>query len=314
MREQEINNLNNICVLKFGGTSVGDAKAIDKMTGIVSSYRDEGYQLLVVLSAMNGTTNRLVKLCEGIKQNDQILVNHELKVLKDAHFTAISDLSIPNYFRERAREDLNILFADLALETQGSEASSKEIVDRRLSYGERLMVRMAKWKFLGMGVSAEAVDATSIITTDDNFGEAKPDFLKSAILSRKLLYPLLNKGIVPVVTGFIGSTHDGRLTTLGRGGSDYTASLLGRFLNAKRVLIYTDVDGVFTKDPNVHPDAKLLSKISFEEADRKAKNGEKVLHPKTIEPLIDTGTELWVKNSFNLSCVGTRITNKNINS
>lgn len=307
MIEQEIDN---ICILKFGGTSVGNAEAIDRMTGIVSNYQKEGWQPVVVLSAMNGTTNRLVRLCEGVLQKNQTAINHELEVLKDAHFTAISDLSIPNYFRERAKEDLHNLFLGLETETKRSEASNKEIVDRRLSYGERLMVRMAKWKFLGMGISAEVIDATSIIKTDDNFGEAKPDCYHSNLLSRELLNPLLRLGIIPVVTGFIGSTFDGRLTTLGRGGSDYTASLLGRFLNARQVLIYTDVDGVFTKDPNIHSDATLLSLLSYEQADRKAKNGEKVLYSKTIEPLIGTNTDLWVKNSFNLVCAGTRITSK----
>jgi aspartate kinase len=180
-------------------------------------------------------------------------------------------------------------------------------MDTITSLGERMNARVVAAALRGKGLEAQAIDATELIVTDASFQNAIP--LKDATQTkiRARLEPLLEEKVVPVVTGFIGATETGTITTLGRGGSDYTASILGDCLDASEVWTWTDVDGVMTADPRVVPEARVIPELSFSEVSELAYFGAKVLHPKTLRPIIERDIPLWVKNTFNPSFPGTRI-------
>ncbi|MCJ7703474.1 MAG: aspartate kinase, partial [Anaerolineales bacterium] len=180
-------------------------------------------------------------------------------------------------------------------------------MDTITSLGERMNARIVAAVLRRSGVPSEAVDATELIVTDSTFQNAMPLMEPTRLKIQSRLRPLLEKEIVPVVTGFIGANAEGIPTTLGRGGSDYTAALLGDSLDAKEVWTWTDVDGVMTADPRVVPEARLIPEVSFNEISELAYFGAKVLHPKTIRPILERNIPLWVKNTFNPDAPGTRI-------
>jgi bifunctional aspartokinase / homoserine dehydrogenase 1 len=173
--------------------------------------------------------------------------------------------------------------------------------------GERMSVRLLTTALEAAGCSAQFIESTQIIVTDNHFQNAHPDIAKSTVRGRQVLEPLLDKGIVPVVTGFIGATPEGVITTLGRGGSDYSAGILGALLPADEVWIWTDVNGVMSADPRLVPQARTIPEITYREIAELAYFGAKVLHPKTIRPVIDAGIGLRICNTFNPQHPGTRL-------
>ncbi|HKP29087.1 MAG TPA: aspartate kinase, partial [Gemmatimonadales bacterium] len=186
------------------------------------------------------------------------------------------------------------------------EASARAL-DAIGSLGERMSAPLVAASLLARGVAAASVDATACVVTDDRFGEAAPDMEASRTRATAVLVPLLERGTIPVVTGFIGATRRGAVTTLGRGGSDYSAAILGAALDAQAVIIWTDVPGVMTADPRVVPSARTISTLSFREVSELAYYGAKVIHPRTIRPVIERGIELWIRNTFDPANPGTRI-------
>jgi len=180
-------------------------------------------------------------------------------------------------------------------------------VDEALSIGERLCATLMAAHLDSSGTPAVAINAREVIVTDSIFGNANPLMDLTAERAAKILLPILLAGVMPVVTGFNGATVDGRPTTLGRGGSDFSASILASALNAAELWIWTDVDGIMSADPRLVPDAAVLDVVTYREAAELAYNGAKVLHPRTIAPLVDKGIPVWSKNSFNLAAPGTKI-------
>ncbi|MBI3069828.1 MAG: aspartate kinase [Candidatus Levybacteria bacterium] len=300
--------INNICVMKFGGTSVGSAEAIERVAGIVEAYRRNGNPIVVVVSAMSGVTEELIKVCDNIAvQNNQgaiELINN----LQERHFSTCLQLNMPSLWKLDLQGELNSLFDQLREEANRDGLMLDGRRDSILSFGERLSAKIVAAR---LGLLAEPVDASIIIETNDKFGDAAPNMKRTRKNVREAIPNLIRRGRIPVITGFIGATPDGRRTTLGRGGSDYTASILGWALGSREVFIWTDVDGVYSGDPRKDPTAVLIPEMSFVEADKVARNGGKVLCPKTLEPFLglngDAKTVVWVKNTFNPDSQGTRI-------
>jgi len=180
-------------------------------------------------------------------------------------------------------------------------------VDEAIAIGERLSALLLATYLTTCGAPAKDVNAAQVIVTDAVFGNASPVMEQTAERAAAVIEPLLEKGITPIVTGFNGATIDGRPTTLGRGGSDFSASILAAALRAAELWIWTDVDGIMTADPRLVPDAKVLEEVTFREAAELAYNGAKVLHPRTLAPLVEKSIPVWSKNSFSPEKPGTRI-------
>jgi aspartate kinase len=180
-------------------------------------------------------------------------------------------------------------------------------MDAVVSLGERLSVRVVTAAFIDFGLNARYVESTELIVTDDCFQDAHPDFSETKENVENVICPLLEAGVIPVVTGFLGATKQGITTTLGRGGSDYSAAIIGALLPAEDVWIWTDVDGVMTTDPRLVPEARTIPVLSYHEVAELAYFGAKVLHPKTIRPVIEAGIDLRVCNTFSPSHKGTRV-------
>src|ERR1700689_529520 len=299
-------------VMKFGGTSVGDASCIARVTQIVKAPAEEG-PIIAVVAAMSGVTNRLIAaanlsaLAEG-KQVDVIFASPRLQ-----HESALASLIHDDARRKRVAVCLAKIFDEGERLCRGT-ALLHELTPRSLdaisSRGERLSAPMVAGALSELGTPSESVESTELIVTDSSHGGADPRMDKTRERSEARLRPLLAESVVPVVTGFIGATQDGVLTTLGRGGSDYSATILGAAMGAGEVIIWTDVDGVMTADPRLVPDARTIPEISYREATELAYFGAKVLHPKTLHAVSQAGIPVWIRNSFTPERTGTKITPK----
>lgn len=295
-------------VMKFGGTSVGDAPALWKAAEIVSAARGDWPRLVVVLSAMAGVTDLLINtgMQAGAGEKETILPAAER--LRAKHQDALEALIETGELRESVKNSVTELvdeFAQLCQAVAVLGELTPRALDAVASIGERLSVRVFQGVLAGMGVPGEFVEATDLIVTDANFGAAHPDLEASARQIRQRLEPTLGEGRVAVVTGFIAATPEGVTTTLGRGGSDYSAAILGASLPADEVWIWTDVDGVMSADPRIVPQARSIERLSYREIAELAYFGAKVVHPKTIRPVIEAGLGLRVRNTFNPEYPGT---------
>jgi bifunctional aspartokinase / homoserine dehydrogenase 1 len=297
-------------VMKFGGTSVGSIDAMIRATQIASKAKAEWKHVIIVTSALSGVTNHLLDSAIQAAQGQVQDLPDTEKILHETHFS-IADALIrdPSSCKEVKAEisGLITIFAALcrAIATLG-EATPRAL-DAVASMGERMSGRLLSAAFKADGIPADFVEATDLIITNRDFQNAHPDFEATTRCTRRRLEPLLAKGDIPVVTGFIGATPEGVVTTLGRGGSDYSAAILGAVLPADEVWIWTDVDGVMTADPRLVSEARTLEEITYSEMAELAYFGAKVVHPKTVRPLIDAGIRLRICNTFNPDHPGTRL-------
>ena len=297
-------------VLKFGGTSVGNAEAFAQVVKIVGRARAEDPRTVVVTSAMSGVTNALIAAATAAAVGNESKHQQVRAELLAKHQMVAGQLVADGV----ARAALGRLFEEkLEIFTQlcHSIAVLGELTARGLDVvsglGERLAAPLLAAVLEAHGIAATAVDASEIIVTDDNFGSANPLMAPTREKTRARLLPIIERGVVPVVTGFIGATANGVVTTLGRGGSDYSAAIIGSCLDADQVEIWTDVDGVLTADPRIVPTARSLPRLSYAEAAELAYFGAKVLHPKTILPAVAQDIPILVLNTFNPDHPGTRI-------
>lgn len=297
-------------VMKFGGTSVGNAGCIEQVMDIIrTASRESG--VVVVVSAMSGVTNKLVAAASQSEAGNHEAVAVILAELRQQHDTAASALIHSTAERSRIGDKMEKLFQAGERLCQGTmllrELTSRTR-DSISSLGERLSVLLVAAALAERGLASAAIEATELVVTDACHGGADPymDLTRERCEGR--LRPLLQQGIVPVVTGFIGATADGILTTLGRGGSDYSATILGAVLEADEVIIWTDVEGLQTADPRLVPDARTIPHISYREAAELAYFGAKVLHPKTLRAVMQCGIPLWIRNTFAPERLGTKIT------
>lgn len=299
-------------VMKFGGTSVGSAEAINKVVDIVLK---EKAKKVVVVSAMAGVTDKLTNVAHKVRDLPPAVVEQEcnrfynsiIEQHKLAAAGTIKDKAVLHRVVKRIEE----LCEELRITLMGvgflGDLSPKSL-DYVLSFGERLSVAIVAGSLEARGIKAKDLSGHEAgIITDSNFGCARPLYSRMKNSVKNALTPLLDEDIVPVVTGFIAADESGHITTLGRGGSDYTASLLGRFLDVDEVQIWTDVDGILSTDPKVVTSAQLIKKISYIEAMDLAYFGAKVIHSKMIEPAMDANIPVRIKNTFNPDCEGTLI-------
>lgn len=299
-----------ILVMKFGGTSVGHAAAIRQAAGIVARYRREWPKLVVVVSAMSGVTDGLLEAARRAAAGHADTYRKVHHDLQQRHRQVIEALLPPGERRRRLQGEVDALLQQFATLCQSifvlAEVTPRAM-DTVAPLGERMSASILAAVLQEQGLASQALDAAELIVTDDQFQNAVPLMELSCARVNQHLGPLLGAGVVPVVTGFTGATRQGVRTTLGRGGSDYTAAILAECLQAQEVWIWTDVDGVMTANPRLIPEARLLPALSYSEVSELAYFGAKVLHPKTIRPIIERGIALWVKNTFNPDAPGTRI-------
>ena len=296
--------------MKFGGTSVGSATAIGQAADIILDQARDWDRLVIVVSAMSGVTDALIRGARTAAAGDQQTYRSTVADLRVQHYRAIDELLA----RDGERAPL-LASVDEYLEEFSSFCHSVHVLgeitpramDAVTSLGERINARILAALLRQRGASSEAVDATELIVTDDAYQNAVPLMGATRAQVSARLGPALEGGVIPVVTGFIGATAEGVTTTLGRGGSDYSAAILGDCLDADEVWTWTDVDGVMTADPRIVPDARVIPSLSYSEISELAYYGAKVLHPRTIRPVVERGIPLWVKNTFNPSHPGTRI-------
>jgi len=298
-------------VMKFGGTSVGESSRIKHVASVVRDYALKGNKIVVVISAMSGVTDQLIEIAKKASIRDRTSIDAFVKNLASRHSQACQDVIKNSEILEQTLRSLNEQIAELEKVLVGitylGELTFRSR-DYALSFGEKLstIVMSGAMRDLGLRVDYFTGGESGIIT-DDSFGEAKPLMNITRQQVKEKLGPIIEAGAVPVVTGFIGVTQDGLTTTLGRGGSDYTATILGAALQVDEVWIWTDVDGLMTADPKVEPSAKTIPVISFSEAMEMAYFGAKVMHPRALEPASEGEIPIRVKNTFNPDGPGTLI-------
>jgi aspartate kinase len=300
--------LNDLLVMKFGGTSVGSPERMRVAAGIAAQPRP-GRPVAIVVSAMSGITDLLLNTMRHAEGGDQAGMDVGFAKLRQRHLHACRAL-LPSEKQAATEAEILRLISDFERIAGGilmlSEMPPRS-VDEAVATGERLSALLIAEYLDSIGVPAQAVNAAEVIVTDALFGNASPLLEPTRAKARARLLPLLEQGILPVITGFNGATADGRATTLGRGGSDFSASILSAALDAAELWIWTDVDGIMSADPRLVPNAAVLEEVTYAEAAELAYNGAKVLHPRTLAPLIDRKIPVWSKNSFAPEKPGTRI-------
>lgn len=293
-------------VMKFGGTSVAHASNINKVIDIVKESLEKECKIVVVVSALSGITDDLIMLVNLAAKGDS---KYELifKAICGRHDQVLKELIVPKNL-EKVLEIINKKYVELENIAKNiflDKKLSLSALDAVMSFGEQLSSFTIGEAMNNRGIKCEFIDSRKIIKTDDIFGTANVDIEKSY----KLMKDCFNDKGLYIMGGFIGSTEKSETTTLSRGGSDYTASLVGAALDADVIEIWTDVDGIMTEDPKKMKDALLIPEITYEKAEEMAYNGAKVIHPKTIRPAVLKNIPIYVKNTFNPTCSGTKISN-----
>jgi aspartate kinase len=294
-------------VMKFGGTSVEEAAAIRRVSQLVK--RQRRYRPIVVVSALAEVTDQLVSAGKSAAEGKRESAKEILERLRQRHAEVAAGLLSAEEYNclcfelESAFELLHNLVDNIAADGQ----FAPRVQDHFLGLGEFLSSKIVHAAFLASGLDGAWVDARQCIITDAAHTRATPLWEETNKRLQSVLVPLLQAGRVPVLGGFVASTRDAIPTTLGRGGSDFSAAIIGAALHAQRIEIWTDVDGVMTTDPDLCPDARLIEKMSFDEAAELAYFGAKVLHPATLLPAMRHDIPVWVRNSRNPECSGTEI-------
>ncbi len=301
----------SILVMKFGGTSVGSADAIKQVVNIVTDTKKNWPRICVVISAFSGVTDKLLKSAtDAAKGIDDTYADYKVEIETRAKDLVNTSICNPNIKTNTLRLIDKLLqeFDDLCKAIRVLGEATPRAMDAVVSIGERLSAPVLAGTLNDNGIDSLSLDSRKLIVTDDVYQSANPLTDPTSQNIRQYLLTVLNDGKIPVVTGFIGATPSGITTTLGRGGSDYTASIIGTALPADEVWIWTDVSGVMTADPRIVPEAKTLDVLSFREVAEMAYYGAKVLHPKAIRPVIEAGIPLRVLNTFKPQNTGTLIT------
>jgi bifunctional aspartokinase / homoserine dehydrogenase 1 len=298
----------DLLVMKFGGTSVGSAERM-RASARLAAAEAKRRPVVIVVSAMSKVTDLLLDTMRHAEGGDGAGIAKNLADLRERHRAACREL-LPARLHEEVLAKIDDLIAEFRRIVRGMEMLNERpprSVDEAVATGERLSALLVAEHLQAEGVPAAAVNAWEAIVTDAVFGNASPMMDATRVKAQARLMPSIDRGVIPVVTGFNGATADGRPTTLGRGGSDFSASILAAALDAAELWIWTDVDGIMSADPRLARDAQVLDVITYAEAAELAYNGAKVLHPRTLAPLVEKGIPVWSKNSFAPEKPGTKI-------
>ena len=297
-----------IVAFKFGGTSLLGAARMLHAAELVKPVAQNS-NVVVVVSAMKGVTDKLLAIAQLLADRQNYRARVEAELVLRMHHDALSELGLEAETHERVSRELDSLGRDLlhAVPARESVVASPELFDQLASFGERLSARIFAAALECTGVAAVPVASSDFVLTCDTFRDAKPQLEQTKRRGRTVLTPLLEDGIVPVVTGFIGATPDGRITTLGRNSSDFSGAIIAHVVDADELVIWTDVDGIYTANPNEDAQAQLLHDLSYDEAHALAASGAKVLHPHVLPLAASTEMTVWVRNTFKPQVRGTRI-------
>lgn len=298
-------------VMKFGGTSVGDGARIRQVVQIIKDHIDLGNKVIVVVSAMNSVTDSIIQAAEDVASGNHEAVDNVVAKLTSRHKKAAKEALLDRDVLHIAVRQIEGLLEEFN-RVLTSVFTLKELTPRSkdylLSFGEKLSTTIVNACLLEAGITAQLFTGGEAgIVTNDYYGAAVPLLNVTAHRVSEKLSPLLEDGITPVVTGYIASTQDKVITTLGRGGSDYTATILGYALDVDEVWIWTDVEGLMTADPKIDPSAKTIKSISYSEAMELVYFGAKAMHPKALEPALEKEIPVRIKNTFNPLSAGTLI-------
>ncbi|MGC8849553.1 MAG: aspartate kinase, partial [Candidatus Bathyarchaeia archaeon] len=299
-----------ILVIELGGSSIADPERLSNVSRIIMDRVASKDRIVVVVSALPGVTDKLLEVAEHACTGDQSRVRSVVEDVKSLHL-GIAATCIGEDFREDSIHSLSSLCEDLNRILIGISylreltARSRDYV---LSFGERLSTTIIYYLLKSKGLEAEYfLGGDCGIITDGNYGDASPLYNVSRVEIRRILGPLLDAGIIPVITGFIGKTQEGVITTLGRGGSDYTATLIGAALKADEVWILGEVGGLMTADPRIEPNARIIRRLSYEEAMEMAHFRAKSIHPRALEPAALTGIPVKIRSVYEWDDPGTLI-------
>ncbi len=299
-----------ILVMKFGGTSVGSSQAILNVEQIIRYSKQEWPHIVVVISALSGVTNLLLDCAEKAAAGSTGVIKTTAQELRERHTQIIFELIEDETVQLKTQGEIDLLidqFVNLSDTIRVLGEYTPRAMDAIVSLGERFSVRLLAAILVSKGLTAQYIDADKFLVTDEEYQNAHPDMDSTKDKANRVIIPALDAGNIPVITGFVGATKNGVTTTLGRGGSDYSAAVIASALDATEVWIWTDVNGVMTADPRLVPHARTIDVLSYREVAELAYFGAKVLHPKTIRPVIEAGIGLRVCNTFNPGQSGTRI-------
>ena len=302
----------SLVTFKFGGSSLLGAKRMLHAAGLVRPAAQR-MQVVLVVSAMKGVTDRLLEIAQALSERKHQRALAEAEAVLRLHLDVLNDLALDADEHDRVARELTSLGRDLLHEVSArkfaasSPSASAELLDRLASFGERFSARLFAAALEHSGVAAVPVYSSEFMLTCDTFRAATPHLEQTRLRGREVLLPLLAAGIVPVVTGFIGATPDGRITTLGRNSSDFSGAIIAHVVDADELVIWTDVDGIYTANPNESAHAQLLHDLSYDDAHALALSGAKVLHPHVLPLAEETEMTVWVRNTFKPHARGTRI-------
>ena len=300
-----------ILVMKFGGTAVDSPDKVRHVAQLIKTHK-KGNDIICVVSAVRGMTDGLLAIADSVRRGDKTSIDDFVKKALSIHTEIASKAISGTKLRENALAGVQKTVGELRDVLGGivllGEVTPKSL-DYLMSFGERLSTPIVAYALLDIGIDAEALTGKEAgIVTDSNFGEARPLIDTTKLRVNHKLSPITKRGAVPVITGFVGADQHGNITTIGRGGSDYTATIVAASVNADEVWLWSDVDGLMTADPKIVKGAQVLKEVSFAEAMEMALFGAKYMHPRALEPVMDTKIPIRIRNTFNTKHPGTVIT------
>ncbi len=298
-------------VMKFGGTAVDSGKKIVHITNLIKSYHDKGNEIVGVFSAVTGMTDEILNISGYVLKRDKKKIKDFINKTRSIHVDIIHTSIKNKTYKAEVLQVVEVLLKEMENILNGlvllTEVTEKGL-DHLLSFGERLLTPIISYSLLDKGIDSVYLTGQEVgILTDSKFGQARPLIDTTKIRVKYHIDPILRENKIPVITGFIGADQNGNITTLGRSGSDYTATIIAVCVDADEVWLWTDVNGLMTADPNIVKEAKVLKEVSFAEAIELSLFGAKYMHPRALEPVMDTKIPIRIRNAFNLSNEGTMI-------